>query len=50
MNAAALWSRDHGHPVLGLNVFAHNTGAKALYEKLGYQVTVDYRTFDVPDA
>jgi GNAT superfamily N-acetyltransferase len=50
MNAAALWSRDHDHPVLGLNVFAHNTGAKALYEKLGYQVTVDYRTFDVADA
>jgi GNAT superfamily N-acetyltransferase len=50
MNAAALWSREHGHPVLGLNVFAHNSGARALYEKLGYQVTVDYRTFDVPDA
>ncbi len=50
MNAAALWSRDHDHPVLGLNVFAHNPGAKALYEKLGYRVTVDYRTFDVPDA
>jgi GNAT superfamily N-acetyltransferase len=50
MNAAALWSREHDHPVLGLNVFAHNTGAKALYEKLGYQVTVDYRTFDVADA
>jgi GNAT superfamily N-acetyltransferase len=50
MNAAALWSRDHDHAVLGLNVFAHNTGAKALYEKLGYRVTVDYRTFDVPDA
>jgi GNAT superfamily N-acetyltransferase len=50
MNAAALWSRDHGHPVLGLNVFAHNPGAKALYDKLGYLVTVDYRTFDVADA
>lgn len=50
MNAAALWARAHDHPVLGLNVFAHNPGAKALYEKLGYQVTVDYRTFDVPDA
>jgi GNAT superfamily N-acetyltransferase len=50
MNAAALWSREHDHPVLGLNVFAHNPGAKALYDKLGYRVTVDYRTFDVPDA
>ncbi len=50
MNAAALWARDHGHPVIGLNVFAHNPGAKALYDKLGYRVTVDYRTFDVPDA
>jgi GNAT superfamily N-acetyltransferase len=50
MNAAALWSRDHGHPALGLNVFAHNPTAKALYDKLGYEVTVDYRTFDVPDA
>jgi GNAT superfamily N-acetyltransferase len=50
MNAAARWCRDEGHPVLGLNVFAHNPGARALYEKLGYRVTVDYRTFDVPDA
>jgi GNAT superfamily N-acetyltransferase len=50
MNAAALWSREHGHPVLGLNVFAHNPGAKALYDRLGYQVTVDYRTVDVPGA
>jgi len=50
MNAAAIWSREHGHPVLGLNVFAHNAGAKALYDKLGYRVTVDYRTVDVPDA
>jgi GNAT superfamily N-acetyltransferase len=50
MNAAAHWCRDGGHPVLGLNVFAHNPGARALYEKLGYRVTVDYRTFDVPDA
>ncbi len=50
MNAAALWARAHDHPVLGLNVFAHNPGAKALYDKLGFRVTVDYRTFDVPDA
>jgi GNAT superfamily N-acetyltransferase len=50
MNAAAIWSRDHGHPVLGLNVFAHNPGARALYDKLGYRVSADYHTLDVPDA
>jgi GNAT superfamily N-acetyltransferase len=50
MNAGALWSRDHGHVALGLNVFAHNPGARALYEKLGYVVTDDYRTHDVTDA
>jgi GNAT superfamily N-acetyltransferase len=50
MNAGAIWSRDHGHFALGLNVFAHNPGARALYDKLGYVVTVDYRTIDVPDA
>ncbi len=50
MNAGAIWSREHGHPVLGLNVFAHNPGARALYDRLGYRVTFDYRTLDVPDA
>lgn len=50
MNAGAVWSRDHGHVALGLNVFAHNPGARVLYDRLGYQVTVDYRTIDVPDA
>jgi GNAT superfamily N-acetyltransferase len=50
MNAGARWSRDHGHPVLGLNVFAHNVGARALYDKLGYRVTVDFRTHDVADG
>ena len=35
MNAGALWSREQGHPVLGLNVFAHNPGARALYDRLG---------------
>ena len=50
MNAAAIRSRDLGHPVLGLNVFAHNPNARALYDKLGYEVTHDYLTFDVPDA
>ena len=50
MNAAAAWSRDHGHPAIGLNVFAHNPGARALYDRLGYRVTLDYRAFDLPDA
>jgi GNAT superfamily N-acetyltransferase len=50
MNAGALWSRDQGHAVLGLNVFAHNPGARALYDRLGYLVTQDYRALDVPDA
>jgi GNAT superfamily N-acetyltransferase len=50
MNAGARWAREHGHPSLGLNVFAHNTGARALYDSLGYVVTVDFRTLDVPDA
>src|SRR4051794_32722287 len=50
MNAGALWSREHGHHALGLNVFAHNPGARALYESLGFVVTVDYRTLHVSDA
>ena len=50
MNAAAIRCRDLGHPVLGLNVFAHNPNARALYDKLGYEVTHDYLTLDVPDA
>jgi GNAT superfamily N-acetyltransferase len=50
MNAGALWCRDQGHPALGLNVFAHNPSARALYDKLGYHVTRDYRTHDVVDA
>jgi GNAT superfamily N-acetyltransferase len=50
MNAAAVWSRDHGHRAIGLNVFAHNTGARALYDRLGYRITLDYRALDLPDA
>ena len=50
MNAGARWCRDRGHPVLGLNVFAHNRGARALYDGLGYRVTHDYRALDVADA
>jgi GNAT superfamily N-acetyltransferase len=50
MNAAAIRCRDLGHPVLGLNVFAHNPNARALYDKLGYRVTHDYFALDLPDA
>lgn len=50
MNAAALRCRELGHPVLGLNVFAHNPSARALYDKLGYRVTHDYFALDLPDA
>jgi GNAT superfamily N-acetyltransferase len=50
MNAGARWCREQGHVALGLNVFAHNPGARALYDRLGYHVTFDYRTLDVPDA
>jgi GNAT superfamily N-acetyltransferase len=50
MNAGALWCREQGHFAIGLNVFAHNPGARALYDRLGYEVTVDYRTIAVPDA
>jgi ribosomal protein S18 acetylase RimI-like enzyme len=50
MNAAARHCRDAGHPYLGLNVFGHNPNARALYDKLGYRVTLDYCTLDLPDA
>ncbi len=50
MNAAARRCRELGHPVLGLNVFGHNAGARALYDKLGYLVSHDYVALDVPDA
>lgn len=50
MSAAALRCRDLGHPVLGLNVFAHNPNARALYDKLGYRVTHDYFALDLADA
>jgi ribosomal protein S18 acetylase RimI-like enzyme len=50
MNAAALHCREAGHPVLGLNVFAHNPGARALYDRLGYRVTHDFCALDVDGA
>jgi GNAT superfamily N-acetyltransferase len=50
MNSGAIWSREHGHFAIGLNVFAHNPGARALYDRLGYQVTLDFRTVPVGDG
>ena len=50
MNAAALRSRELGRVALGLNVFAHNPGARALYDRLGYQVTQEYSALELPDA
>jgi ribosomal protein S18 acetylase RimI-like enzyme len=50
MDAAARRCRDLGHPVLGLNVFAHNPNARALYDKLGYEITHEYVALDLPDA
>jgi ribosomal protein S18 acetylase RimI-like enzyme len=32
-------AKDHGATAIGLNVFGFNTGAKELYDSLGYRVT-----------
>ena len=42
MRAGALWARDQGAPALGLNVFGYNHAAKALYDRLGYDVIETY--------
>ncbi|SNY64743.1 GNAT family N-acetyltransferase [Paractinoplanes atraurantiacus] len=39
MLAAERWCRDSGLSRIGLHVFAHNTGARALYEQLGFAET-----------
>ncbi|WP_419817794.1 GNAT family N-acetyltransferase [Glaciibacter flavus] len=39
MQRAEEIAREHGASSLGLNVFAYNTGARALYESLGYETT-----------
>jgi ribosomal protein S18 acetylase RimI-like enzyme len=36
MLAAERWCRDNALTRIGLHVFAHNTGARALYEQLGF--------------
>jgi GNAT superfamily N-acetyltransferase len=44
MRAAAHWARERGAAHLDLNVFGHNTAARALYASLGYQpVDTTYR-------
>lgn len=42
MHAAAQWARARNAPALGLNVFGYNTGARALYDSLGYRVVEDF--------
>jgi ribosomal protein S18 acetylase RimI-like enzyme len=39
MLAAEQESRDRGATAIALNVFGYNTGARALYEELGYGIT-----------
>lgn len=38
MEAAEAWALEHGLHRIALNVAAHNTAARNLYESLGYQV------------
>ena len=42
MHAAADHTRDTGGTGLGLNVFAPNTAARALYDELGYRPVQDF--------
>jgi GNAT superfamily N-acetyltransferase len=39
MLAAERWCHDNALNRIGLHVFAHNTGARALYEQLGFAET-----------
>ena len=39
MLAAERWCHDNAVTRIGLHVFAHNTGARALYEQLGFAET-----------
>jgi ribosomal protein S18 acetylase RimI-like enzyme len=39
MLAAEHWCHDNAVTRIGLHVFAHNTGARALYEQLGFSET-----------
>ena len=43
LEAAEAWARDRGYGAIGLNVFATNERARAVYEHLGYRPeTVHY--------
>jgi ribosomal protein S18 acetylase RimI-like enzyme len=48
---AEAWARDRGHPFITLNVFAQNTRARALYERVGFgPETLRYvKPLDQPD-
>ncbi|MBM7704291.1 GNAT family N-acetyltransferase [Metabacillus iocasae] len=39
LKEAESWLKERGIQSFGLHVFAHNTGAKRLYERLGFEVT-----------
>jgi ribosomal protein S18 acetylase RimI-like enzyme len=47
LDAGAVAARALGADALGLNVFGHNEGARALYERAGYDTTE--RTFRITD-
>lgn len=42
MQAGAGWVRERGFPAIGLNVFGYNSGARALYDALGYRVVEEF--------
>jgi ribosomal protein S18 acetylase RimI-like enzyme len=46
LDAGALAARDLGAEELGLNVFGHNEGARAMYEQAGYETTE--RSYRIP--
>ena len=37
MQHAEAWSRDRNLRIVALDVFAHNSGARGFYARLGYQ-------------
>ena len=43
-------ARSRGLAAIGLHVFGHNAGARALYEKLGYEATNIHMFKRVPNA
>ena len=49
MLAAERWCRDHALTRIGLHVFAHNTGARALYEQLGFVASHEGMKLALPE-